>query len=90
MPEVHPSHHGKVEKNGAVIVNVAPANKTAVGTGRFAGKDRRWLVERAGNGICSGIWQPSAQLIKNLRTVSSLATVKTATVKSAQSSLQQL
>jgi hypothetical protein len=29
---------GKVEKNGAVIVNVAAGDKTATGTGRLAGK----------------------------------------------------
>jgi hypothetical protein len=47
---------GKVEKNGAVIVNVAAGDKTAVGTGRLAGKTGggSWS---GGNGICSGIWQ---------------------------------
>jgi hypothetical protein len=47
---------GKVEKNGAVIVNVAAGDKTATGTGRLAGKTGggSWS---GGNGICSGIWQ---------------------------------
>ena len=47
---------GKVEKNGAVIVNVAAGDKTATGTGRLAGKTGggSWS---GGNGACSGIWQ---------------------------------
>ena len=47
---------GKVEKNGAVIVNVAAGDKMATGTGRLAGKTGggSWS---GGNDICSGIWQ---------------------------------
>jgi hypothetical protein len=47
---------GKVEKNGAVIVNVAAGDKTATGTGRLAAKTGggSWS---GGNGICSGVWQ---------------------------------
>lgn len=47
---------GKVEKNGAVIVHVNAGDKSAVGTGRLAGKvgGGSWS---GGNGICSGVWQ---------------------------------
>jgi hypothetical protein len=47
---------GKVEKNGAVVVNVSAGDKTATGTGRLAGKvgGGSWS---GGNGICSGTWQ---------------------------------
>ena len=47
---------GKVEKNGAVVVNVSAGDKTATGTGRLSGKGGggSWS---GGNGICSGIWQ---------------------------------
>jgi len=47
---------GKVEKNGAVIVNVAAGDKTATGTGRLAAKTGggSWS---GGNGACSGVWQ---------------------------------
>jgi hypothetical protein len=47
---------GKVEKNGAVIVNVAAGDKTATGTGRLAGASGggSWS---GGNGACSGVWQ---------------------------------
>jgi hypothetical protein len=47
---------GKVEKNGAVIVNVAAGDKTATGTGRLAATNGggSWS---GGNGACSGVWQ---------------------------------
>jgi len=47
---------GKVEKNGAVVVNVSAGDKTATGTGRLSGKGGggSWS---GGNGICSGVWQ---------------------------------
>ena len=47
---------GKVEKNGAVVVNVAAGDKTATGTGRLAGASGggSWS---GGNGACSGVWQ---------------------------------
>jgi hypothetical protein len=47
---------GKVEKNGAVVVNVSTGDKTATGTGHLSGKagGGSWS---GGNGICSGIWQ---------------------------------
>ena len=47
---------GKVEKNGAVVVNVSAGDKTATGTGHLAGQagGGSWS---GGNGICSGVWQ---------------------------------
>ena len=47
---------GKVEKNGAIVVNVSAGDKTATGTGKLAGKagSGSWS---GGNGICSGTWQ---------------------------------
>ena len=47
---------GKVEKNGAVVVNVGAGDKTATGTGRLAGATGggSWS---GGNGACSGVWQ---------------------------------
>jgi hypothetical protein len=47
---------GKVEKNGAVVVNVAAGDKTATGTGRLAASSGggSWS---GGNGACSGVWQ---------------------------------
>jgi len=47
---------GKVEKNGAVVVNVAAGDKMATGTGRLAGKAGAGSWS-GGNGACSGIWQ---------------------------------
>jgi len=47
---------GKVEKNGAVVVNVAAGDKTATGTGKLAATSGggSWS---GGNGACSGVWQ---------------------------------
>ncbi len=47
---------GKVEKNGAVVVNVAAGDNTAIGTGKLAGTSGggSWS---GGNGACSGVWQ---------------------------------
>jgi len=47
---------GKVEKNGAVTVNVAAGDKTATGTGKLAATSGggSWS---GGNGACSGVWQ---------------------------------
>jgi hypothetical protein len=47
---------GKVEKNGAVVVNVAAGDKMATGTGRLAATSGggSWS---GGNGACSGVWQ---------------------------------
>jgi hypothetical protein len=47
---------GKVDKQGAVVVNVSTGDKTAVGTGRLSGKTGggSWS---GGNGACKGVWQ---------------------------------
>ena len=47
---------GKVDKHGAVVVNVSAGDKTAVGTGHLSGKagGGSWS---GGNGLCAGIWQ---------------------------------
>ena len=47
---------GKVGKNGAITVNVSTGDKTATGTGRFAGSHGTGSWS-GGNGACSGVWQ---------------------------------